>query len=167
MEINFSQLKESSIQFDQKLRLPINTLTINIDNQWKYFSNFISDIIETEAGYKFKTKINEILIDTGNEVDYIIMSAYYLKIFREKIKNITVEKKIIEDFRGNKKITEVSAKKFEFKLFNAIFNSKIGFTYQTNVNALDIINIGINSIGQFLNIFFPANNQNYYYCYNV
>ena len=69
MEINFKKLKESSIQFDKKLRLPINTLTINIEDQWKVFSDFISDIIETEGGHRFKTKINEILIDTGNEAE--------------------------------------------------------------------------------------------------
>jgi len=42
MEINFKKLKESSIQFDKKLRLPINTLTITIEDQWKFFSDFIS-----------------------------------------------------------------------------------------------------------------------------
>lgn len=95
------------------------------------------------------------------------MSAYYLSTFKERIKDIITEKHVLEDFRGNKRVTEVSTEIFEFKIFNAIFKSKIGFTYHTSINALDIINIGINSIRQFLNIFFPVDNENYYYCYNV
>jgi len=107
------------------------------------------------------------LIDIGNEADYIVMSAYYLTTFKERIKEITVEKHVLEDFRGNIRFTEVSTEIFEFKLFNTIFKSKIGFTYQTSINALDIINIGINSIRQFLNIFFPIDKKNYYYYHNV
>ena len=95
------------------------------------------------------------------------MSAYYLNTFKEKIEDITVEKQVLEDFRGNKRVTEVSTKTFKFKIFNATFKSRIGFTYQTSINALDIINIGINAIRQFLNIFFPANSENYYYCDNI
>ena len=47
MDFNFKKLKESSIKFDKKLRLPINTLIINIENQWKEITDFISDVIET------------------------------------------------------------------------------------------------------------------------
>jgi len=167
MEINFKKLKESSIKFDKKLRLPLNTLTINTGDLQKTFSNFISDIIETESGRKFRTTLSEVLIDTGNEAEYIVVSAYYLNTFKEKIENITVEKQMLEDFRGNKRVTEVSIKIFDFRIFNATFKSRIGFTYQTSINALDIINIGINAIRQFFNIFFPANTENYYYCDNV
>lgn len=167
MEINFKKLKESSIKFDKKLRLPLNTLTINIGDLRKNFSKFISDIIETKSGRKFKTTLSEVLIDTGNEAEYIVVSAYYFNTFKEKIEDITVKKQILEDFRGNKRVTEVSTKIFEFRIFNATFKSRIGFTYQTSINALDIINIGINAIRQFLNIFFPANAENYYYCDNV
>ena len=167
MDFNFKKLKESSIKFDKKLRLPINTLIINIENQWKGFTDFISDVIETEGGRRFRTKINEILIDTGNEAEYVVVSAYYLTNFKERIKDITVEKQILEDFRGNKRVTEVSTEIFDFKIFNAIFKSKIGFTYQTNINALDIINIGINGIRQFFNVLFPIGTENYYYCSNV
>ena len=167
MEINFKKLKESSIKFDKKLRLPLNTLTINIGDLQTTFSNFISDIIETESGRKFRTTLSEVLIDTGNEAEYIVVSAYYLNPFKEKIEDITVEKQMLEDFRGNKRVTEVSTKIFDFRIFNATFKSRIGFTYQTSINALDIINIGINAIRQFFNIFFPANAENYYYCDNV
>lgn len=167
MEINFKKLKESSIKFDKKLRLPLNTLTINIGDLRKNFSDFISDIIETESGRKFRTTLNEVLIDTGNEAEYIIVSAYYLNTFKEKIEDIMVEKQMLEDFRGNKRVTEVSTEIFEFRIFNATFKSRIGFTYQTSINALDIINIGINAIRQFLNIFFPTDAENYYYCDNV
>jgi len=167
MEINFKKLKESSIKFDKKLRLPLNTITINIGDLRKNFSNFISDIIETESGRKFRTTLSEVLIDTGNEAEYIVMSAYYLNTFKEKIEDITLEKQVLEDFRGKKRVTEVSAKIFEFRIFNATFKSRIGFTYQTSINALDIINIGIKAIRQFLNIFFPANAENFYYCENI
>jgi len=167
MEINFKKLKESSIKFDKKLRLPLNTLTINTGDLQKTFSNFISDIIETESGRKFRTTLSEVLIDTGNEAEYIVVSAYYLNTFKEKIEDIKVEKRMLEDFRGNKRVTEVSTKIFDFRIFNATFKSRIGFTYQTSINALDIINIGINAIRQFFNIFFPVNTENYYYCDNV
>ncbi len=167
MEINFNLLKESSIKFDKKLRLPLNTLTINLVDKTKNFSNFVSDNIETESGRKFRTVLSEILIETGNEAGYIIMSAYYLNTFKKRIEDLTLEKQTIEDFRGNKRVTEVSTKTFEFSLFNATFKSKIGFTYQTSINALDIINLGINAIQQFLNVFFPVNDENYYYCQNV
>ncbi|MHA1147284.1 MAG: hypothetical protein ACTSR8_03470 [Promethearchaeota archaeon] len=95
------------------------------------------------------------------------MSAYYLTSFKDKIEDITLEKQVIEGFRGNKKVTEVSTKIFEFSLFKATFKLKIGFTYQTSINALDIINIGITAIQQFLNVFFPVINENYYYCQNI
>ncbi len=82
MEINLMKLKDNSIKFDKKLRLPLDTLSINIEDQSKTFSNFISDVIETESGRKFRTNLNEILIDTGNEAGYIVMSAYYLNPFK-------------------------------------------------------------------------------------
>lgn len=167
MEINLTKLQESSIKFDKKLRLPLTTLSINIGEKRKNFISFISDVIEIESGRKFRTSLSEILIDTGNEAEYIVMSAYYLNTFKERIENISVEKHILEDFRGNKKITEVSMDTFEFTFFNATFKSKIGFTYQTSINALDIINIGINSMRQFLNIFFPIGPENYYFCDNL
>ena len=167
MEINFDNLKVSSIKVDTRLRLPLNTLTIKSEEKTKKFSDFVSDIIETESGHKFRTILSDVLIDTGNEAKYIIMSAYYLNTFKEKIEDTAFEKQIIEDFRGNKRLTEVSIKRFEFSLYNATFESKIGFTHQTSINALDIINIGIKSIKQFLNIFFPFDNKNYYYCQNI
>jgi len=167
MEIDIKKLKESSLEFHRKLRLPINTLNIKIEEEWESFNNFKSDVIETEGGRKFRTEIDKILIDTGNEANFIIMSAYYLNTFKEEIKEIQVDKKIIEDFQGNQRIIDVSTEIFEFKIFNANFKSKIGFTYKTNVNALDIINIGINAARQFLNIFFLTNSTNYYYCSNI
>ena len=86
-----------------------------------------------------------------------------MNTFKRKIKDLEVEKQLIEDFQGNQRITNVSIKKFEFKIFNFSFsfNSKIGFTYQMSVNALDIINIGINAIRQFLNIIFPVDSENF------
>jgi len=167
MEINIKKLIKSSIKFERKLRFPLHVLTINLGKKRKDFSNFISNIIETGGGHKFKTQLTEILIDTGNEAEYIIMSAYYLSTFKEKIKEIEMEKQVIEDFRGNKRLTEVSTEIFEFKIFNATFNSRIGFTYKISINALDIINLGINAISQFLNILFPANDEYYYFCNKV
>lgn len=49
--------------------------------------------------------------------------------FKKKIRDIKVEKQIIEGFRGNQRITDVSTEIFEFKIFNANFKLKIGFTY--------------------------------------
>ena len=60
MEINFKKLKESSIKFDKKLRLPLNTLTIDIGDLQKSFFDFISDIIETESGRKFRTTLSDV-----------------------------------------------------------------------------------------------------------
>ncbi|MFX1444589.1 MAG: hypothetical protein ACFFHV_14335 [Promethearchaeota archaeon] len=167
MEIDIDKLKESSLEFNKKLRLPINTLNIKIEDNWKNFTNFISELIEIDSGRKFKTELSMVLIDTGNEANFIVMSAYYLNTFKSKIKEIDLEQKIIEDFVGNERLTEVTTESFEFKIFNALFKSKIGFTYQTNVNALDIINVGINAIRQYLNLIFLAGSKNYYYCSNI
>ena len=167
MEIDIEKLKESSLEFHEKLRLPINTLNIKIENEWKDFTYFLSDVIESEGGRKFKTVLDKVLIDTGNEADFILMSAYYLNTFKAKIKEIETNRQIIEDFRGNQRITEVSVEHFEFKIFNANFTSKIGFTYQTSVNALNIINVGINATRQYLNLFFSADFKYYYYCSNI
>ncbi|MGV9171085.1 MAG: hypothetical protein ACOC35_00775 [Promethearchaeia archaeon] len=146
------------------MRLPLEILKIRLDDRAKSFLNFISDIIETASGRKFRTKLKEVLIDTGNEANYLVLSAYYLNPFKNKIKDIAVEQQILEDFRGNKRITDVSTDIFEFQIFNATFKSRIGFTYQTSINALDIINIGITGIAQFLNILFLFKTKNYYYC---
>ena len=167
MEINTAELKNHSVRFKKKLRLPIKNLKIKIGDNWKTFDNFISDTIETEGGHKLKTQIKKVLLDTGNETEYVILSAYYLNIFKQKIKELKTEEHIIEDFQGNKRLTLVSIDVFEFELLKTHFYSRIGFTYQTNVNALDIINIGIKAIRQFLNIIFPYESNYYYYCLKV
>ncbi|TXT61576.1 MAG: hypothetical protein BAJALOKI2v1_20029 [Promethearchaeota archaeon] len=166
MEMDIDGLKDVSLKFKNKLRIPISTLKICIDKDWKGFGNFVSDIIESPGGMKFKTQIDKVLIDTGNEADFVILSSYYFNTFKENIKHIKVDQKVLEDFQGNKRITDVSIDIFKFKIFKATFNSKIGFTRQTNVNALDIINIGIKAVKQFLNLIFLANSRNFYYCTN-
>ncbi|MFO8019115.1 MAG: hypothetical protein R6U96_10800 [Promethearchaeia archaeon] len=55
MEIDYNKLKDSSIQFEKKLRLPLEILKIRLDDR----VNFISDIIETASGRKFRTKLKE------------------------------------------------------------------------------------------------------------
>ncbi len=164
MEIDLNELKSQSFLFYDKLRFPIESLCIKINNKWKKFKNFISETIETDSGYKFKTELKKLILDTGNEAKFIVLSAYYLETFKKKIQNIDVKEAIIEDFRGNQRITKVSLESFKFKLYHVYFYSKIGFTHPISLNTLEIINIGINSIKQFLNIIFRINSDNFYYC---
>lgn len=167
MDLNKELLKGGSIEFETKLRLPVKFFNIRIDNHWKNFKEFVSDVIETPGGHRFKTEVKNILIDTGNEANFIVLSASYLNTFRKKIRDIKTKTQIIEDFQGNKRVTDVSNEIFEFKISKTIFRSKIGFTYQTSVNAMDIINIGIKSVCQFLNIIYSDDNRNYYFCANI
>ena len=57
MEIDIEQLKKSSLEFHKKLRLPIEILKINIEDDWKDFTDFQSDIIEN----KYITEIKMVL----------------------------------------------------------------------------------------------------------
>ena len=107
------------------------------------------------------------LLDTGNETDYCVISAYYLDVFKKHVKDIKVERKVMGTHRGAKVSTAITLKTFKFRLFSAKFHSRVGFTCQTNVNALDLMNIGIKGLTQFLNLIFPHESDGFYYCHDV
>ncbi|MHA1283081.1 MAG: hypothetical protein ACTSQP_11300 [Promethearchaeota archaeon] len=167
MELNLLELKDNSFKLEYKLRFPIKCLKINISNTWMNFNNFITSPLIIEGREYPRTKLEYVLLDTGNEAKYCILSGYYLEPFRRIIKDIKTEKQVIHNFRGSKIVTEVSIEEFEFKFLSTYFTSKIGFTYQTSLNAMNVINIGINSIKQFLSIIFPYDENYYFYCSNI
>ncbi|MHA1292662.1 MAG: hypothetical protein ACTSQJ_08365 [Promethearchaeota archaeon] len=166
MSFNLSELKEKSIKFLNKLRFPIESLEIRDGNIWKNFKN-LSGIYKTPRGNKFSLGLRDVLLDTGNEADYCLISAHFINDFRKNFLDLNYESKNIIGIRGNNIRILVSLEKQMFRLFEVKFYSKIGFRYDIDEDAINSVNIGINGIIQFLNIIFNISGENYYYCKNL
>lgn len=147
---------EEGLIFRQRLRFDLDYLKIRYNNQWKNIPKFETEVeYELDSGKTRKqyVELTDILFDTGNEAGYCALKSSYKELFEQEFPKI----KIIGKNR-NLALTEV---KQDF-LFNDIilFRSKIGFRSDGGFSWHDRINIGIDSITQFINLIYPTDTGN-------
>ncbi len=100
MEFNSSELKAKAIEFIENLRFPLEHLKIEVNGNWKTLDS-LSGIYETPGGRKLSLKLKDILLDTGNEIESCLISAYYLEEFKKKFKDVSITQKIIGGVHDN------------------------------------------------------------------
>ena len=166
MTFNLTEFKEKSIRFTDKLRFPIDSLEIKKEALWLNFKD-LSGTFKTPHGNKMPLGLRDILLDTGNEADYCLISAHFFNDFRRNFLELEYESRNIRGIQGNDIRILVSTEKQRFKLFDVEFSSKVGFRYDIDRNAINNVNIGIEGLIQFLNIIFNDGVSNYYYCSNL
>ena len=163
-------LKQSDIlkgiDFKRKLRFSINFLRIWYNNEFQKIPEFDSGIKSLGAPITLKY----ILFDTGNEEGNCNLMFHYYKKFIKKFPQIKFNPK-----EGN---TIRSKEKENFSFNNNVeFESYIGFRYPEDNNSpseqisynidnvfypewINRINIGIDSILQFISIIYPLDLKN-------
>ncbi len=154
---------ESAVELGGRLRIPIELLQIKIKGNWKNFKDFNANITIGKREIPSILVLSDILLDTGNETNYCIMSSYFLDVFKSKIYPVKTISKITESMDGQRNM-EITLDSFEFQICNACFSSQIGFCFNPASNWLNTINFGINSIRQFTSVLFLYQGKNYYYC---
>lgn len=162
---HLKNLKNSSIKTGNNLRLPIEFLKININNSWLSFS-ILEGIFTSPRGREAKLVLNDVLMDTGNESNYSLISAHYFDSFRKNIKECDFEFKSLTSTGGFRRRTAISVDIFKLRIKNTEFFTKIGFLFDASENWLNTINIGIKSIKQFMSAIFSVENTNYFYSSN-
>ena len=168
MNFNLNSLKGESVKYKEELRFPIKYLNFSsLHGNWISFETLKGEF-ETPGGNFLPMQLRDILLDTGNLTDYCLLPGIYKENFINKYKdNLEFEKKRIKGIRGDDIRVEISTIQFHFKFLDTLFNSKIGFRWDIDVENFLTINIGIKSMNQFLNIMFLDNNIKYYFCSNI
>ena len=165
MIFNLSKLKEESIEFESRLRFPIDALEVEIDGVWKEFRE-LKGVYETERGRKPHLGLRDVLVDTGNEANYFLVAGHFLKDFSNRFIKLEYKSGKVSNIKGNSLRIGISSKRLRMRLFNVIFYSKIGFRLDIDNENINTVNIGIDCIKQFINIIFNDGISNYYYCAN-
>lgn len=166
MTFDFSDLEEKSIKLPDKLRLKIDSLEIKYDSIWTNFKDLNGTFL-TPTGNKLPLGLREILLDTGNEAGYCLMSAHFIDEFRMLFPELEFKSKNTVGIQGNDIRTLITAEMQRLRLLDIEFYSKIGFRYDIDKESINIVNVGIDSLIQFLNIIFNDGEFNYYYCSNL
>jgi len=160
--LDINHLKSISYPHRETLRFPVDLLTIEIMNNWLNLTQLLGrPIIPSSNGRSqmtITTTLNDILFDTGNETGYCYLSTAFLEDFKKKT-SLSLDHFAIQEMlsaNGHIYRTFVTKNIFAFCFGNNItFNSKIGFFENIPIKWLRTINIGINSICQFLSILIP------------
>ena len=149
--------------FTDRLRFPIKSLTILIDNTWKPMKKLKASH-RSEINNPEILTLDDVLLDTGNETNYCSLAKNFLASFKQSFKNVETRKSVIGNVAGKNLYVDVTKDKFEFRFYHVRFFSKLGFIEDPFGNWLRTINIGMNSIKQFTNIIANSHSNNYYYC---
>ena len=146
------------LAFSEFLRFPLSMLEIFSDGRFLPFPEFY---FYDQKNPDIKFVLDEVLFDTGNELDYLVMVSGHYKGFKQYFR------KTDENFQC--RLNDIVSKdEYSFRFNQEIgFKSKIGFrtTFHSNWNMT--INIGIKSIMQFLSILYPSDSKvgsHTYYC---
>ncbi len=144
-----------AIEIEGHLRFDLDLLKIKYNNKWR-------SIPKTGEFKGIPVILEDILFDTGNEAGYCVIIGAFIDSFKKKFPQIT--------FKTKTKNFLISEEQEEFK-FNEMtkFKTFIGFK-SGNVpsNWINTINIGIDSIIQFISIILPIdikNSKSKYICY--
>jgi hypothetical protein len=167
--LNINHLKSVSYPPREKLRFPIELLTIKTVNNWLNLRELIGrPIITSSSGLsntKITTNLNEILFDTGNETEYCCLSIAFLDDFMRRACLLSNQFDIYTtpSMAGETRRTLITQDSFSFCFANNItFDSKLGFLEHVNIKWLNTLNIGITSIRQFLSILIPESDSQLY-----
>lgn len=143
--LNIEHLKSESLYSSNGLlRFPIVYLSIQRRGQEIELKD-LSGTYKTSRGTSKKIRLNDILFDTGNQVDYCLLSAHYFENFKQLLKLQNSDFKIIHG-KSRKNITKnyVSNDFFKFRFSDRFeFYSRIGFLTTIASDWIFTINIGI------------------------
>ncbi|MHA1382113.1 MAG: hypothetical protein ACTSRG_27390 [Candidatus Helarchaeota archaeon] len=129
--LNIERLKTIALPPTNLLKFKIDFLKIKINGIWHNFKELSGKIPSPFSSTEFPIKLNDILLDTGNEAGYCCLSKGFHQNFKyiTKLNDEAFEDKIKKTFTGNRIIDIVTKNKFEFSfLDNVIFVSKLGFS---------------------------------------
>lgn len=166
---------------NQRLRFPLAALEIYlgsnfipfpslqnkqdiISSNYRHVKENQYDLIERKIP-QVPIELREILLDSGNEKKFIIISEYYLNYFKEIICDVDLEPESAAN-EGTTRDYDVTKISFNFRFLNVPFSSKIGFCRNSASNWLTLINIGMDAIAQFSHILFSYENNMHFFCTN-
>jgi len=136
-EIDFSK----AIEIQGILRFDINLLKIKYQDEWRNIPK------EGKLG-NIPVILDDVLFDTGNEAGYCLLASAFVDSFKQTFPQIK--------YRWGTKNLLKSNEKVEFKFNEMIkFKTFIGFKSKIPSNWINTINIGIDSIIQFISILYP------------
>lgn len=166
--IDLQNLKSISKRFWKKLRFQSSNLSVYTENGWRGLDE-LEAIEQSPEGEKIPIILENILLDTGNELDFCIMAIEFLKPFNKIFfnKHLKFTERLIGTLKDKKVLVRASQKALKFKLFDTRFISRIGFVDNINRQFKTTINIGIYCINQFLNVLFFGPEIYYYFCSNI
>lgn len=151
----------TGLKFTDKLRFRIEYLEIKIG---RFFLPFPELEFPNPKSPDTTYKVEQVLFDTGNEANYNVLADGHFEQFKGRL-NLKDSDFIPRD------IAYVTKEPFMFRFDKTIeFVSQIGFYHNCPENWYYSINIGMNSIIQFISVIYPSNSDTeehrYYYKQN-